>query len=100
MPASRSDATDAPAARFESFFPSGPRISPWWTYSGGVGAERACEPAVQRLVRPVVVAADDVRDPEVDVVDDGRELVRGGAVLPEQRDAVEAARRAASAASR
>ena len=35
MPASRSDATVAPSARFDSFFPSAPRISPWWTYSGG-----------------------------------------------------------------
>ena len=26
----------APSARFESFFPSAPRMSPWWTYSGGV----------------------------------------------------------------
>ena len=33
-------------------------------------AERLEEPAVQRLVRAMVVAADDVRDAEVDVVDD------------------------------
>src|SRR5438445_676365 len=36
MPASRSDATVAPSARFESFLPSGPRIRPWCTYSGAV----------------------------------------------------------------
>jgi hypothetical protein len=37
----------------------------------------------------VVVAPHHVRDPEVDVVDDAGEVVRGGAVLAEQRDAVE-----------
>ena len=36
-------------------------------------------------VRPVVRAADDVRDPELDVVDDGCELVRGGPVGAKQR---------------
>jgi 3-deoxy-7-phosphoheptulonate synthase len=30
-----SDATVAPSARFASFRPSGPRMSPWCTYSGG-----------------------------------------------------------------
>ena len=30
---------------------------------------------MQLLVRPVIVAADDVRDPELDVVDDARELI-------------------------
>jgi hypothetical protein len=30
------------------------------------------QPAMQGLVRPVVVAANDVRDPEVDVVDHAR----------------------------
>ena len=79
-----------PAARFASFLPSSPRIRPWWTNSGGVGAERLEQPTVQLLVRPVVEAADDVRDPEVDVVDDAREVIRRGSVLAQQRDPVEA----------
>src|SRR6266545_2628319 len=33
MPASRSDSTVAPSARFDSFFPSAPRMRPWCTYS-------------------------------------------------------------------
>jgi hypothetical protein len=45
---------------------------------------------VQLLVRPVVVAADDVRDSELDVVDDAGQLVRGGSVLAEERDLSEA----------
>ena len=53
-------------------------------------AERLEEPAVQLLVRPVVEAADDVRDAEVRVVDDAREVVGRGAVLAQQRDSVEA----------
>ena len=53
---------------------------------GRFRAERLGQLAVQRLVRPVVVAADDVRDPEVDVVDDARELIRRRPVLAEQRD--------------
>jgi A/G-specific adenine glycosylase len=38
----------------------------------------------------MVVAADDVRDPEVDVVDDARKVVCGRAVLAQERDPVEA----------
>ena len=45
---------------------------------------------MHRLVRPMVVAADDVRDAEVDVVDDGRKLVRRRAVLAQERHALEA----------
>src|SRR5262249_35716871 len=47
------------------------------------------QPAVERLVRAVVEAAHDVRDPEVDVVDDGRELVRRTPVRAQESDAVE-----------
>src|SRR5439155_25927302 len=54
------------------------------------GAQRLGQRAVQRLVRAVVVPSDDVRDPEIDVVDDARELVRGAAVRPEQLHALEA----------
>ena len=43
--------------------------------------ERLVESPVKLLVRTVVVPADDVRDPEVDVVDDARELVRSAPVL-------------------
>src|SRR3954468_4844327 len=52
-------------------------------------AERLEQPAVDRLVRAVVEAAHDVRDAEVDVVDDGGELVGRAAVLAQQRDPVE-----------
>jgi hypothetical protein len=41
----------------------------------------------------MVEAANDVRDAEVDVVDDAREVVRRGAVLAKQRDPVRSARR-------
>src|SRR6478672_4457977 len=55
-----------------------------------VGAERLDQPSVQGLVGTVVEAAHDVRDAEVDVVDDAGEVVRRAAVLAQQRDAVEA----------
>ena len=45
-------------------------------------AERFGEPPVELLVRPVVVAANDVRDPEIDVVHDAGEVVGGASVLP------------------
>ena len=44
-------------------------------YSGGSAPSARDERAVQRLVRPVVVAADHVGDPEVEVVDDARKVV-------------------------
>jgi A/G-specific adenine glycosylase len=53
-------------------------------------AERLEQPAMQLLVRPMVEAANDVRDAEVRVVDDAREMVCRGAILSEQRDPVEA----------
>ena len=53
-------------------------------------AERLEQPPVDRLVGPVVVAADDVRDAEVDVVDHRRQLIRGRAVLAQQGQAIEA----------
>ena len=43
--------------------------------------ERLVQAPVQVLVRPVVVPTDHVRDREVDVVDDAREVVRGRAVV-------------------
>src|SRR5947208_7513818 len=52
-------------------------------------AERFGEPPVELLVRPVVVAANDVRDPEIDVVHDAGEVVGGAAVLAHKRDPVE-----------
>ena len=54
-----------------------------------LGPERLEETPVQLLVRPVVIAPHDVRDPEVDVVDDAREVIRRRTVLTEQRDPVE-----------
>ena len=53
-------------------------------------SERLVELPVQILVRPVVVAADDVRDAELGVVDDAREVVGRSAVLAEERDPAEA----------
>lgn len=53
-------------------------------------AQRLGEAPVQLLVRPVVVAAHDVGDAELDVVDHAREVIRRGAVGTEQLDAVEA----------
>ena len=50
-------------------------------------AERPRDPLLHLLVRPVVGAADDVGDAEVEVVDDGRELVGGRAVGARQRRA-------------
>ena len=52
--------------------------------------ERLEQAPVQRLVRPVVEAADDVGDAEVDVVDHGGELIGGTSVGAEERDSVEA----------
>ena len=55
---------------------------------GRFHAERLEQAAVQWLVRPVIVATQDVRDPEVDVIDDAREVVRRRAVLaPEHHPA-------------
>ena len=51
-----------------------------------LGTERARQVAMELLVRPVVVPADDVRDSELDVVDDAGQLVLGGSVLPKERD--------------
>ena len=45
-------------------------------------AERPGDPLLHLLVRPVVRAADDVRDLEIEIVDHGRELVRGRPVRP------------------
>src|SRR3954447_3617914 len=52
-------------------------------------AERFGEPPAELLVRPVVVAANDVRDPEIDVVHDAGEVVGGAPVLAHKRDPVE-----------
>jgi hypothetical protein len=55
-----------------------------------LGSERFVELPVKRLVRPVVVAAIDVGDSEVDVVDDARQVIRGRAVLAQERRPAEA----------
>jgi hypothetical protein len=47
--------------------------------------ERLVEAAVDVLVRAMVVPAVDVRDPELGVVDDAREVVGGRPVLAEER---------------
>ena len=48
------------------------------------------QPPVEVLVRPVIVAADDVGDPEVHVVHDAGQVVGRRAVLADERDPVEA----------
>ncbi len=47
------------------------------------------QPPMERLVGAMVVAAHDVRDAEVDVVDDRREVICRRAVLAQQGEAVE-----------
>ena len=92
MPSARSSASDAACpCRFESFLPSSPRTSPWWITSGNVSPSAA---AIRRwtLVRTVIGAPDHVRDPELQVVDDRRELVGGGPVRAHQRRPVEPGR--------
>ena len=86
MPASRSEATVAPNSRFESLRPSSPEDQPVVDVLGRFRAERLGQLSMKRLVRPVVVPADHVRDPEVDVVDHAREVIRRGPVLAEERD--------------
>ena len=54
--------------------------------------ERAMERRVQLLVRPVIRAANHVRDPEVGVVDDAREVERRRLVVPPEHHALEALR--------
>ena len=65
-------------------------------------AERAVQIGVQLLVRPVIGAANHVRDPEVDVVDDAREMKGRRAVARARaaRPGRPARRPAACAASR
>ena len=63
------------AVALGELLPVGPRTSPWWITSG-LAPDRAGDPALHLEVRPVVRAADDVGDPELEVVDDRGELVR------------------------
>ena len=53
------------------------------------GAERAEEQDVLRRVREMIVAARDVRDGHVDVVDDDGEVIRRIAVGAEQNEVVD-----------
>ena len=57
---------------------------------GRSGPECLVELLVELLVRPVVVPAVDMRDSEVRVVDDARQVVGGRAVLAEERRPAEA----------
>ncbi len=80
-------ATVAPGARFASLRPSGPRIRPWWTNSGGVAPSASNSRRCSAFIGAVVVAANDVRDAEVDVVDDRWRAGRSGSRPPaEQRE--------------
>ena len=53
--------------------------------------ERAIQPDLLGRVRDVVVAADHVTDPHLDVVAHDGEVVDGGAVTPEDDEVVEVA---------
>ena len=64
-----------------------------------LGAEGFREGAVESLVRKVILPADDVRDPEVDVVDDGRQVVGGAAIRTQERRLVLAWKRTAPSSS-
>ena len=66
-----------------------PRISGRCANDGTVGAERAEEQHVLRRVREMVVAARDVRDGHVDVVDDDGEVIGRIAVGAEQDEVVD-----------
>jgi len=59
---------------------------------GRLRPEGLVQPPVEFLVRPVVVAAHDVRDPEVAVVDDRGEVVGGRAVVTPEHHSFEALR--------
>src|SRR2546425_3779773 len=51
--------------------------------------ERSGDPPVYRLVRPVVGPADDVCDAELEIVDDGCQLIGGGPVCSHERRSVQ-----------
>ncbi len=53
-------------------------------------AERSMQCSVQRLVRPVIRPADHVRDPEVQIVDDTREMERRRPIVAPEHHALEA----------
>ena len=55
-------------------------------------AERVRHPTLNLLVRPVVGAAEDVGDTQLEVVGDGGQLIRRASILAGKRDAAEADR--------
>ena len=75
----------SPAA-FESFEPSGRRISRWWWKTGGaVASQEPPEPDLRRRRLEQVAAADDEVDALAQVVDDDTEPVRPVAVTVADR---------------
>ena len=58
---------------------------PVMDHLGQLRAQSTRDRLVQREIRPVVGAADDVRDAELEIVDNGRELVGRCAVLAQER---------------
>ena len=56
---------------------------------GKLTADRTGDAALRLLVRPVIRPPDDVRDAELEVVGNRRELVRRSPVRPQQGDAAE-----------
>ena len=85
MPSSRRSATEACVGPLGELLAVLAEQEPVVDHLGQLAAERARDPLLHLLVRPVVGAADDVGDAEVEVVDDGRELIGGGAVRARQR---------------
>ena len=75
--------TTGPCLRLESLVPSGATSSGRCANCGGLGAEALEDEQVLEGVGEVVLAADDVADAEIGIVDAGGEVVGGHAVLTE-----------------
>ena len=83
-PASRRPFSDRWPRRFDSPSPLAVVSRLWCAKTGAARAERLEDLDLHRRVGDVVLAADHVRDGEVDVVDDRRQRVEIGAVLAHQ----------------
>ena len=79
-PAARSSRTPVSPSAFDSFEPSGRRISGWWAKPAAPRAQEPPEPDLRRRRLEQVAAADDEVDALAQVVDDDAEPVRPVAV--------------------
>jgi hypothetical protein len=73
------------AVALRELLPVRPEQEPVVDHFREVGSERARDALLDLEVGSVVRAANDVRDPELEVVDDRGELVRRRAVGPQKR---------------